>query len=201
MLLSNTAIYDALDDGRLVIEPEPAPRERGQDRKSAYDSTAINLTLGNLLSIPKPGMSIMFNVPVGNISNTLATTCDEKRLSDGEAYHLEPNVLILATTKEFIKLAGQRREGWGNKPLLAARVEGKSSFARIGVLVHFTAPTIHCGFEGHITLEIICLGPYPVVLKPGMQICQLLIEEVSADPKGYVSQFHSQSDPTGKFKR
>jgi dCTP deaminase len=200
MLLSNTAIFDALKDGRLVIEPEPKPAELDQEKQGAYDSTAVNLTLGNVLRIPKAGMSIMFNVPGGNISSTLAATCDEKRLNESESYNLEPNKLILASTKEFIKLPKQRKGVWGTKPLLAARVEGKSSFARIGVLVHFTAPTIHCGFEGNITLEIICLGMYPVVLKPGMQICQLLIEEVLDDPKGYISQFQNQTDPTGKIK-
>jgi dCTP deaminase len=200
MLLSNSAIFDALDDGRLVIEPVPKPRERGQDTKSPFDSTAVNLTLGNRLSIPKIGMSIAFHVPRGNISDTLATTCNVKILNDDETYNLEPNKLILASTREVIKLPKERRPEWGNKPLLAARVEGKSSFARIGVLVHFTAPTIHCGFEGRITLEIICLGGYPVVLKPGMEICQLLIEEVTGDPKGYVSQFQSQSDPTGSVR-
>ena len=198
MLLSNTAIFAALDDGRLVIEPEPTPREPGQAKKSPYDSTAINLTLGNVLNIPKSSLSIVYDISAGNVSDTLATTYEKKTLRDDEPFILSPNTLILGNTRELIRLPKQRKAEWGDKPLLAARVEGKSSFARIGVLVHFTAPTIHSGFEGRITLEIICLGKTQVVLKPGMQICQLLIEAVEGDPEGYISTFQNQIDPTGK---
>jgi dCTP deaminase len=198
MLLSNTAIFHALNDGRLTISPEPSPRHRSVDgSKPPYDSTAINLRLGNLLRIPRNDMSLVFDIPGGNISDTLRVVYEEKILSDNESYNLQPGKFVLANTREFIKLPGNRKSEWANKPLLAARVEGKSSFARVGLLVHFTAPTIHCGFEGQITLEIICLGKYPVILKPGMQICQLLVEEVSEDPSNYVSQFQSQTDPAG----
>lgn len=201
MLLSNQAIFEALDDGRLVIKPEPGPRQSSPSlQKSPYDSTAINLTLGNIIQIPKKGLSINLDVPSGNITDTLKTVYQEKILADDESFVLETGQFILANTKESIKLPKDRLESWGNKPVLAARVEGKSSFARVGLLVHFTAPTIHCGFEGTITLEIICLGQYPVKLKPGMQICQLLIEEVLKDPVNYVSQFHGQSRPAGVEK-
>ena len=72
---------------------------------------------------------------------------------------------------------GVRDRGW-----LAARVEGKSSLARFGLLAHFTAPTIHAGFEGHITLEMMNLGPSPIILTPGMAICQLILEQVHGVP-------------------
>ena len=200
MLLSNTAIFNALDDGRLVILPEPIPRYRHMDGfKSPYDSTAVNLSLGNILRIPKNEMSIVFDVPSGKISDTLQVVYEEKKLANDEYYNLQPGSFILSNTLESIKLPKNRKKEWSSKPLLAGRIEGKSSLARVGLLVHFTAPTIHCGFEGQITLEIICLGKYPVMLKPGMQICQLLVEEVSGDPSNYISQFQSQTDPAGKI--
>jgi dCTP deaminase len=80
---------------------------------------------------------------------------------------------------------------------LAARVEGRSSFARTGLLVHFTAPTIHTAFEGHITLEIINLGWAPVVLWPNMRICQLIVETVDGDIAMSESQFRGQSKISG----
>jgi dCTP deaminase len=80
---------------------------------------------------------------------------------------------------------------------LAARVEGKSSLARCGLLVHFTAPTIHAGFEGTITLEMINLGAYPILLYPGMEISQLIVEQVVGTPRAAASQFQSQSTPVG----
>jgi dCTP deaminase len=58
----------------------------------------------------------------------------------------------------------------------SARVEGKSSLARCGILIHFTAPTIHAGFEGRITLEMINMGVHNLLLYPGMFVCQLIIE-------------------------
>ena len=200
MLLSNTAIFNALDDGRLVISPEPTPRYQRMDgSRLPYDATAVNLSLSNILRIPKKEMSIVFDVANGRISDTLQAVYDEKKLANGESYNLEPGNFILSSTRESIKLSKDRKKEWGSKPLLAARVEGKSSFARVGLLIHFTAPTIHCGFEGQITLEIICLGKYPITLKPGIQICQLLVEEVLEDPSGYISQFQSQKDPVGKI--
>jgi dCTP deaminase len=76
---------------------------------------------------------------------------------------------------------------------LAARVEGKSSLARIGVGVHITAPTIHAGFEGQIRLEIMNHGHLPVTIKPGMRICQLIFEQTLGTPeRGYKGKFSGQ---------
>jgi dCTP deaminase len=79
----------------------------------------------------------------------------------------------------------------------AARLEGKSSLARCGILVHFTAQTIHAGFRGKITLEIINLGPFDFLLTPDMFICQLIIEEVKGSPVNAPNQFIGQSTPAG----
>lgn len=86
---------------------------------------------------------------------------------------------------------------------IAARVEGKSSLARIGIGVHITAPTIHAGFgyrpndpafEGNpIQLEIWNAGPLKVRLVKGLRICQLIFEEVHGTPnKGYDGKFSIQ---------
>ncbi|HWY76967.1 MAG TPA: hypothetical protein VN281_15195, partial [Verrucomicrobiae bacterium] len=83
------------------------------------------------------------------------------------------------------------------KSCLSARVEGKSSLARCGVIVHFTAPTIHAGFEGTITLEMINLGPLNFLLYPDIYICQLIIEEVKGIPTETPNQFKGQNHPAG----
>jgi dCTP deaminase len=80
---------------------------------------------------------------------------------------------------------------------LAARVEGKSSYARCGLLVHFTAPTIHAGFSGTITLELYNLGPVNISLYPGAPICQLIVEVVLGVPFRNDSQFQNQKKPAG----
>jgi dCTP deaminase len=80
---------------------------------------------------------------------------------------------------------------------LAARIEGKSSRARCGLLVHFTAPTVHPGWDGPLALEMINLGPVPFLLKLGMPIAQLIVEEVQALPASSPSQFQGQTSPGG----
>jgi dCTP deaminase len=109
---------------------------------------------------------------------------------------LQPNKFILARTVEKVAFPLCDTVGCTT---FAARVEGKSSFARCGLLVHFTAPTIHAGFTGTITLEIINLGPFPIILEPKMYICQLIIEEVSGNPTDAPNQFRGQSAPAGKL--
>ncbi len=84
------------------------------------------------------------------------------------------------------------------RPCYAARIEGRSSFARVGLLVHFTAPTIHAGFDGTIALEMINLAEYPISLFPAMEICQLIVEDVQPMPCTKPSEFQGQSTPTGR---
>jgi hypothetical protein len=80
---------------------------------------------------------------------------------------------------------------------LAARIEGKSSRARCGLMVHFTAPTVHPGWAGPLTLEMINLGPKAIILRPGMHIAQLIIEEVRGEIFLNPSAFQNQSTPEG----
>jgi len=99
-------------------------------------------------------------------------------------YPLEPDILILGWTKEFLDLKQSR---------LAARVEGKSSLARLGLSIHLTAPTIHAGFPGRIRLEIMNHGHYPIILRRDMRICQLIFEQTFGTPgRDYEGQFVGQ---------
>jgi len=98
---------------------------------------------------------------------------------------------MLARTQEWIELPRTAR--------LAARVEGRSSLARLGVAVHLTAPVIHAGFRGYITLEITNPGPLPIRLRPGMQICQLVLELLFGTPsKEMTGLFQDQESVTGR---
>jgi dCTP deaminase len=167
LILSNSSIVQALNDGRLIIDPRPG--DPGTVSPSRYDTTSVNLTLDSLLklynSIP---------IPPGGHS-------------------LPSGKLVLGQTIEYVELPLL-----GAGACLAARVEGKSSLARYGLIVHFTAPTIHAGFSGQITLEMINLGAAPIRLVPGMPICQLVLEQVEGDPVPADSQFQGQRDPSGR---
>ena len=67
----------------------------------------------------------------------------------------------------------------------------------MGLLIHFTAPTVHPGFQGTLTLEMINLGPTSIVLQRGMPIAQLIVEEVKGLPRSNPSQFQGQTNPEG----
>lgn len=200
MILSSTSIQQAIDDGRVVIDPEPGPRVAAatHGQPTPYDSSAVDLHLSDRLRVPIRGLSVEVNPGIGSVQDTLATLYKQENIPT-TGFNLHPWQLVLGLTAERVKLLlpseideGVRDRGW-----LAARVEGKSSLARFGLLAHFTAPTIHAGFEGHITLEMMNLGPSPIILTPGMAICQLILERVEGVPDAPASRFAGQTDPAG----
>ena len=184
MILSNTEIQKAIDEGRLIISPEPQPRD--------YDTTAVNLHLGTGLAIPKEG-SFNYDLTKPGFAATLARNSDRIEIPE-TGYPLEPKNFVLGITTQRVGL-----------PLipgktLAARIEGKSSVARCGMLVHFTAPTVHAGWDGPLALEMINLGNAAFTLRPRMAIAQLILEVVYGDPVANPSQFHGQTTPAGTSK-
>ncbi|MFO0762925.1 MAG: dCTP deaminase [Byssovorax sp.] len=196
MILSNSAIFAALDEKRLIIDPEPSPRDPAEASTGAsewpYSTTAVNLRLGDEVSWFNEGLAVNIDLRRGKFANLFGPNSSSRKITADQPYSLMPGKLVLANTLERVELPitpGQ--------PSLAARVEGRSSFARCGLLVHFTAPTIHAGFRGRITLEIINLGPIPILLYPGTYICQLIIEEVVGVPLRNDSQFQGQTRPGG----
>lgn len=192
MILSNVGIQAALDAQDLVITPEPTPRRPTEYQGPCpYDTCSVNLRLGSQISIPKPGKPITLDFRKPDIAKFLPEIFETFTIDNG-GYALAPNKFTLAKTLERVHLPIRE-----SRPALAARIEGRSTFARVGLLVHFTAPTIHAGFEGTITLEMINLAEYPISLFPGMEICQLIVEEISPAPFTNPSVFHAQSTPTG----
>ena len=80
------------------------------------------------------------------------------------------DAVILAYTQEIIEMPNY----------LAARVEGRSSLARLGISIHQTAPTVHANFEGQLRLEMSHSGPYACKIYPGYRVCQLVIERLGS---------------------
>lgn len=196
MILSNAAIHEALDSRRLVIEPPPTPREPTATQPNCpYQTSAVDLRLGDEVSVYRQDKApVLVDLRSGGFAKLGASVMEPRKLTEDQPFVLEPNRFVLGRTLERVGLPLSADPDKS----LAARVEGKSSYARCGLLVHFTAPTIHAGFEGTITLEIINLGRYSISLHPGMPICQLVIEEVRGVPFQNDSQFHGQSRAIGK---
>ncbi|MEL6340996.1 MAG: dCTP deaminase [Myxococcota bacterium] len=186
------SVFEALDSRRLILDPEPAPRLPSAGEESPYATSAVDLRLANEVAWLKDGIPANVDLRSGRFHSLFSSNSEQRRIEQDQPYALGPNKLVLGKTLERVTLPLDC-EGH----CLAARVEGKSSFARCGLLVHFTAPTIHAGFHGNITLELINMGPLPILLYPHMYICQLIIEQVDGKPVRNDSQFQGQSTAGG----
>jgi dCTP deaminase len=196
MILSNVEIHRALDAGRLVIDPEPLPRTVSPGQYCPYATHSVDLRLGPHLRIPQQG-TYLFDLTQPGFSQFLERNSDPQLIEPDRPFVLQPNRFILGITLERVALPIDVPVNLQTNTCLAARIEGKSSRARCGLLVHFTAPTVHPGWDGLLALEMINLGPVPFVLKLGMPIAQLIVEEVKGIPSSNPSQFQGQTTPGG----
>jgi dCTP deaminase len=109
-----------------------------------------------------------------------------------EPFILHPGEFVLGSTYELVTLPDD----------VAARLEGKSSLGRLGLLTHSTAGFIDPGFSGHVTLELSNVATLPIKLWPGMKIGQLCFFRLSSPAehpygsKKYGSRYQDQRGPT-----
>lgn len=114
------------------------------------------------------------------------------RVEGDEPFVLHPGEFVLASTYERVRLSDD----------LAARLEGKSSLGRLGLVTHSTAGFIDPGFDGHVTLELSNLATLPILLWPGMKVGQLCVFQMTSlaeHPYGSVvrgSRYQGQRGPT-----
>jgi dCTP deaminase len=192
MILSNLEIIEAVKAGDIIIDPSPELPASGAP-PSCFDSTALDLRLGDVIQIPKRDLTYSFNLKTpGRLAQFLKDVYETHPISQSGGFTLEPRRFALANTFEKVTLPINP-----GRPCYAARIEGRSSYARCGLMVHLTAPTIHAGFDGRITLELINLGDYPITLYPMIPICQLIFETVQGEILFFPSQFQGQKSPEG----
>jgi dCTP deaminase len=113
-------------------------------------------------------------------------------VDSSEPFILHPGEFVLGSTYEFVTLPDD----------VAARLEGKSSLGRLGLLTHSTAGFVDPGFKGHVTLELSNVATLPIKLWPGMkigQLCFFKLTSPSEHPYGsekYASRYQGQRGPT-----
>jgi dCTP deaminase len=113
-------------------------------------------------------------------------------VAEGEPFILHPGEFVLGSTFEQVTLPDD----------IAARLEGKSSLGRLGLLTHSTAGFVDPGFSGHVTLELSNVATLPIKLWPGMkigQLCFFRLSSSSENPYGsekYGSRYQGQRGPT-----
>jgi dCTP deaminase len=185
MYLSDRDIRWAIETRRLIISPLPAK----------IDPTSIDLHLDkieeakiwDLGAINKSNKTAGLKeneVRIGQFDYRLFSTQfliplpekpDQLVFRRGHEVVIEPRGFLLWQTEEVVGTAEDRAD-------LICFVEGKSTKARTGLLVHMTAPTIHSTWIGNITLEIANLGPFTFVLQAGDAIAQLTVATISSPP-------------------
>jgi dCTP deaminase len=182
MILTDREIQVFLASQQITINPLPIAKR--------YSSTSVDLTLAREFlvwdfdqinktrgEIIEPGQKFKYA--------EFRDKYTKKKILTNKGYVLSPDAFVLAWTYETINLQNNSR--------IAARVEGKSSLARLGLAVHVTAPTIHAGYEGPIQLELCNHGLFSIRLTPRMPICQLIFETTLGTPeKGYSGKFLRQ---------
>lgn len=201
MILCEREIQALVRNKIIIIDPCPLPNSK------RWSSTALDLTLHGVVlewitdKTPPTGGTAGEVLPFSDTFKVQEMMEDDRyarkvQISTDKGYPLKPRGFILGFTAEKVRIPHDSR--------IAARIEGKSSLARIGLGVHVTAPTIHAGFGAEkdkpllpIQLEIFNLGPWTIYLKPDMRICQMIFEEVREVPsKGYEGQFDGQQQFT-----
>jgi dCTP deaminase len=149
VLLSDRDISAELDSGRVVLDPyDPA----------MLQPSSIDVRLDRFFRL--------FDNHKYPVIDPAAEQPDLTRLVEvegDEPFVLHPGEFVLGSTFEQVTLPDD----------VAARLEGKSSLGRLGLLTHSTAGFIDPGFSGHVTLELSNVATLPITLWPGMKIGQL----------------------------
>jgi dCTP deaminase len=160
MILSDHDIKRYIKERKIKVSPKP-------NFKKQLGPCSLDLHLGNVFKIFKPS-----DYPYLDLKRKInfESFMEEIRIKDDAPFILQPKAFVLTTTKESFSLSND----------IAARLDGRSSLARMGVVVHLTAARFDPGWQGKAVMELGNLGPMPVVLYAGVtRICALTFETVS----------------------
>jgi dCTP deaminase len=178
VLLSDRDIRAEIDKGRVVLDPFDA---------GMVQPSSVDLRLDRLFRVFENHRYPHIDPAEDQPELTRLVQPD-----DDEPFILHPGEFVLGSTYEVITLPDD----------IAARLEGKSSLGRLGLLTHSTAGFIDPGFSGHVTLELSNVATLPIKLWPGMKIGQFCFFRLSSPaehPYGsekYGSRYQGQRGPT-----
>lgn len=170
MILSQSDIRAEVEAGRIVFDP---PLEEKQ-----WGEASVDLRLGFDFTKLEPARGATFSVADGLGTIAKAGIYSKRKLNRDngmgkpEKFELSPNEFVLALTHERITMPKH----------LIALVEGRSTYARVGLSMHQTAPWIQPGWSGQITLEIRNSGPLEIALQPLLdRPCQLTFFQLTKE--------------------
>ncbi|MFV1990712.1 MAG: dCTP deaminase, partial [Acidimicrobiales bacterium] len=172
---------EELAAGRIKIDPI---------LESNIQPSSVDLRLDNLFRIFRNHTAGIIDVKANQQDLT-----QQVKMPDDEPFMLHPGEFVLGSTYESVGLPDD----------LVARLEGKSSLGRLGLLIHSTAGYIDAGFNGHITLELSNVASLPITLYPGMNIGQISFQKMTTPADrpygsaGLGSKYQGQSGPTASM--
>jgi len=178
MVLSDRSIREEIAAGRIVIDPfDDAMVQPG----------SIDVRVGNAFRVFRNSRYAFIDVkePMEDLTELVTVEGEEP-------FILHPGEFVLGSSYEVVTLPDD----------LAARLEGKSSLGRLGLVTHSTAGFVDPGFSGHVTLELSNVATLPIKLWPGMKVGQLCFFRLSSpaeNPYGsakYGSRYQGQRGPT-----
>jgi len=165
MILSDIDVLQRIGDGSIKVDPPLLEQHLG--------GMSLDLRLGRKFRTFRESFLPCIEVgPSGRalhfpMSDDLMET---REIEGDDPFYLHPNQLALGITLESITLPKD----------IVGFIDGRSSLARIGLMVNITAHTIEPGWKGNITLEFANLGRVPLALYPGARICALRFEQLSS---------------------
>ncbi|HXA30629.1 MAG TPA: dCTP deaminase [Acidimicrobiales bacterium] len=178
MVLSDRSIREALDAGRIVIEPRD---------DSSIQPSSVDLHVDRYFRLFRNHTSRV--IDVREDQEDLTELVD---IGEDLPLILHPGEFVLGSTLEKVTLPND----------LVARLEGKSSLGRLGLLIHSTAGFVDAGWDGHLTLELSNVANLPITVYPGMKIGQISFLQMTtpADKPygsaGLKSKYQGQRGPT-----
>ena len=156
MILSDKSIKEKINTGEIAISPfsedslQPASYDLHLDSNVMYFNTDGN----NIIDVKKPVDDLMIKV----------------QIDETNGFVIQPHQLVLANVVEITGVDSKH----------VGRLEGKSSLARLGLIIHATAGFLDPGNKLRLTLEMVNLSPLPIRIYAGMKIAQIAFEELDA---------------------
>jgi dCTP deaminase len=149
MILSDRTIREELAAGRIVIDPVD---------DSDIQPSSVDLHLDRFFRVFRN-----HTMRVIDVKEDQSELTELVEIGTNDSFILHPGEFVLGSTSERVALPTD----------LVARLEGKSSLGRLGLLIHSTAGFVDAGFDGHLTLELSNVANLPITLYPEMKIGQI----------------------------
>jgi len=178
MILSDRTIREEIEGGRIHIEP--------------FDPDSIQPSSVDLHVDSQFRVFANSRYPYIDVRRAMPDLTDLVEVGEGDPFILHPGEFVLGSTRERVRLPDD----------MVARLEGKSSLGRLGLLIHSTAGYVDPGWDGYLTLELSNVANLPITIYPGMKIGQISFFRLStaADrpygSKETRSKYQGQRGPT-----